>query len=177
MASSTKINDGNIEFKSNDFSFSINLKELFDGMTDEDRREVAKSLTWDHIFREAIERMAGESDNYCWPTDREMALDYMKIRDNLGRGLWSLISELRSEAKNRAHHEELYWRLYRLGDSSPADSEMAILGRQIRDWMRGQGITSNYTDQPAAFVDFEKAIHERFKAAIEAINASVAITK
>lgn len=131
-------------------SFGFNLSEFLDNLTDEEKQEVVEHITWDAVMKQAVQRLLGESDSYASDDDLLSFEVLSKMETNLLSGYkWTYLAELNRLSRDIAAHEHIYWKMY----------HDPIHGDFFENWMKQNGIQSNYTG--------EWETHEQFRRLVE----------
>jgi hypothetical protein len=91
----------------------INIYELFEDLSEEDKNSMTGMFTWDRIFKAAVKRLTGESEDFC-DSDKRITLDVLaKMETHLLSGYkWTILTNLESLAQNTIAHEHIYWKMY-----------------------------------------------------------------
>lgn len=142
------LEDGETEIK-------IPLRAIFEGLSAEDRHQMAEAITWDAIEQEAMDRLAGQSE--CWSSeDDTLRLQFLaRVEAHLLSGrVWSALGHLDAVAKNITCHEHLYWLLWH--DESTRNWFPA--------WAKAHGVESNYTHDLPDYAALRKLVEDALAA-------------
>lgn len=135
---------------------AIDIYELFDDMSEEDKDSLTEMFTWDRILKAAVKRLTGESEDFG-SCDEQLTLDVLtKMERHLLSGYkWSILSHLDSLAQNLIAHEHIYWQMYH--------EENEGLREVFREWLDVRGIKSNYVSEYPSYLEFRKSVEDKLE--------------
>ena len=134
----------------------INLYELFEDMSEEDKDSLTGMFTWDRIFKAVVKRLTGESEDFC-DSDKKLTLEVLaKMEKHLLSGYkWNILTNLESLAQNAIAHEHIYWKMYHEKDEG--------LRRIFREWLDVKGIRSNYMSKYPSYLEFKRFVDDKLE--------------
>lgn len=132
----------------------INIYELFEDMSEDDKDRLTEMFTWHRILKAAVKRLTGESGDFGG-SDKQLTLDVLaKMERHLLSGYkWGVLSKLDSLAQNSIAHEHIYWLMYHEEDKS--------LREVFREWLDKRGIKSNYMSEYPSYREFRKFVEDK----------------
>lgn len=138
-----------IQISKNGISVTLNLMELKESLTSEQRETLAKDLCWDEIMEEAKARLAGSSD--CWSgNDRNTTFEFLRDQmiDQALNIKFGAFDRVRQKIKDHLFDSRLYWSLIHCRDEIPHGR--VTVSDWFREWSRFNGFEdSNYCDKPS----------------------------
>jgi len=128
----------NIKIRNGMLTVDVNIYDLIEELSKDERRELAEALTWNEIMEEAARRMIGESE-CSGGEDDTIALDFLcKMEDRLQSGyVWSWLKDLNELSREMVAHEHLYWKMR----YDPVHAEF------FHTWLKVNNIKSQYTSE------------------------------
>ena len=133
---------------------AIDIYELFENMSEEDKDKLAEMFTWDRILKAAIKRLTGESMDSA-DSDDKLTLEVLtKMEIHLLSGYtWSILRNLDALAQNMITHEHIYWLMYH--------EQSEGFGMTFHDWLNEHKIESNYTSKCPSYVEFREFVEKK----------------
>jgi hypothetical protein len=125
-------------------------------MSEEDKDSLTGMFTWDRIFKAAVKRLTGESEDFC-DSDKRITLDVLaKMETHLLSGYkWTILTNLESLAQNTIAHEHIYWKMYHEKNES--------LRETFREWLDVQGMKSNYMSKYPSYLEFRRFVEGKLE--------------
>lgn len=149
----------------------LSLFEIFEAMTDEDRVNCAKALTWGPVLQQAVERLTGESHNWNAGDDSLLTFDVVSKLIDRAVGpapyfydLWHNLDAVRDAAKLLKSNRAIYWNLYH--------------DERYRDWFAKWAEENNVESQYGIDIDgFKADIEDRLKQAVQSVETYIPLIK
>jgi hypothetical protein len=134
----------------------ISIYELFEDMSEEDKDSLTGMFTWNRIFKAAVKRLTGESEDYC-DSDKKLTLEVLaKMERHLLSGYkWNILTNLESLAQNAIAHEHIYWAMYHEKNEG--------LRRVFREWLDAKEIKSNYMSKYPSYLEFKRFVDDKLE--------------
>lgn len=134
----------------------INIYELFEDMSEDDKDRLTEMFTWHRILKAAVKRLTGESGDFA-DSDKQLTLDVLaKMERHLLSGYkWNVLAHIDSLAQNSIAHEHIYWLMYHEGDEG--------LRETFREWLDMRGIKSNYTSNYSSYLEFRRLVEDKLE--------------
>ena len=140
-----------IEISKGGVTVSLDMIELKETLTSEQRMRLAQDLCWDEVLNEAKMRLASNSE--CWSgDDNSMSFEFLKeqIIDNALAFKFGAFDRVRQKIKDCLFDNRLYWAA--IHDRTPIESYATVSGQTVgeifRQWFERNGFEdSNYCDK------------------------------
>ena len=164
-----------ITIKKDGITITLDLGQLAENLSADDKRALAQVLCWDELLNEAKARLAGSSE--AWSScDKELSFDFLKtqIIDQALALRFGAYSRAHDALRDMGFDSRLYWKLYHSDDVVYDRSGNQLrVGSWFSNWSRANGFNdSNYCDKEAK--EWAEDIIARVEALLRADIASLA---
>ena len=138
----------NFTISKNGITISIDMIELKEHMTSEQKELLAKDLCWDEIMEEALARLAGTTVCYSGH-DKNTSFEFLRdqIIDQALNIKFGAFDRVRQKIKDHLFDSRLYWSLVHSRQEIADGIEVSTW---FREWSNKNGFEdSNYCDKPS----------------------------
>ncbi len=149
----------------------LSLFEIFEAMTDEDRLNCAKALTWGPVLQQSVERLTGESHDWNAGDDSLLTFDVVSKLIDRAVGpapyfydLWRNLDAVRDAARLLKSNQSIYQKLYH-------DPQC---GAWFRKWSEDHNVEGQY----GINIDgFKADIEDLLKQAVQSVETYIPLIK
>lgn len=154
-------------------TLSINISELSESLTSEEKMALAEGLCWDDVMQEAIRRLAGQSQ-YSISEDYTRSWDFLadQIADQALNVRFGAFRRVCESLQNQHYEARMYWKLRHDNGHLFYDSDgrSVTVGNWFRTWCERNGFKdSNFLDRESGawaanvVAEFEKLMRKELE--------------